>query len=472
MKHRKNTEKGQALIIIVVAIISLIGITGLAVDGGMIFSDRRHAQNAADTAAMAGAMAKIYAEGEGWSDATIAAYWDTKARDMANTNGYAGDLVNNSVYVYTCDMVDSSCGYYSGSSNYVQVVIDSHVNTFFAKVLGIDQLSNRVQAVALAKSGGGLYEGQNIIALSKECKVPGSFVVEGGAELHLEDEDGLGGLYVNTDSPTCGFTCNSANAYIDGEITTAGGEVDMSSSCSDNNTGGEPNTDGDQWPFPVFLEDFGIDVPPECTSPTGYYENFEVGTYDGSQTPSYDGDDNLYTGIELTVLHPGNYSDFPPQKDIALGKLKNTILMLPGTYCVNNVIKLNTQLLTLIGKDVTFYIRAGYDFSINGGTIQLDAPDDGDYAGYLMIVEPDYGNPLLSQVPVDCHITGNSENSYEGAIFAPYCDCNVEGTGDVESVISSQLICYTVKITGTTAINMSYDASKNPATKTKTGLVR
>ena len=471
MKRRRNSEKGQAIIIIVIAMISLIGITGLAVDGGMVFSDRRHAQNAADTSALAGAMAKIYAEEEGWSDSTVSAYLNTSARAMAGENGYIGDLVNNTVYVYTCDMLDSNCGYYTGNSNYVQVIIESHVETFFAKILGVQQLSNRVEAVALAKSGGGLYDGQNIIALSKACKVPGSFVVEGGAELHLEDEDGIGGLFVNTDSVTCGFTCNSANAYIEGVITTAGGEVDMSSSCSENNSGGEPNTEGDQWPFPVFLEDYGIDVPPECTSPMGHYVNFD-GTYDGTQTPGYTGDDGIYTGIALTVLYPGKYSDFPPQQDIALGKLKNTILMLPGTYCVNDVIKLNTQKLKLIGKDVTIYIRAGYDFSINGGTIQLDAPDDGDYAGYLMIVEPDYGNPLLSKTPVDCHITGNSNNFYEGAIFAPYCNCNIEGTGDVESVISSQMICYTVKITGTTAINMLYDASKNPATKTRTGLVK
>ena len=52
-------QRGQALIIIAFAIIGLIGMTGLAVDGGMAFSDRRHAQNAADTAAVAGALAKI-----------------------------------------------------------------------------------------------------------------------------------------------------------------------------------------------------------------------------------------------------------------------------------------------------------------------------------------------------------------------------------------------------------------------------
>ena len=466
MKHKQKKEKGQALIVIVIAMIALIGIVGLAVDGGMAFSDRRHAQNAADTSALAGAMAKINAG----SSANFA-LMETAARDMAEDNGYNGDLVTNVVYVYTCDMGNSSCGYYSGNPNYIQVIIESYVNTYFASVLGVQQLTNRVQAVALANSGGELYDGQNIIALSKECKEPGSFVISGGAEVYLEDEDGIGGVYVNTDDSSCGFYCSSANAYIHGTITTAGGEIDMSEACSENNTGGEPSTDGDQWPFPVLLEDFGIEVPSECTSPAGHYENFD-GTYDGSQTPDYTGDDDLYTGMDLTVLYPGNYSDFPPQQDIALGKIKNDILMLPGVYCVNHVIKLNTHNLNLVGKDVTFFIRQGYDFSIEGGTINLDAPDDGDYAGFLMIVEPDYGSPLLSENPVDCKITGNTANSYEGTIFAPYCDCEIEGTGSTESVVSSQLVCYTVKITGTTAINMTYDASKNAVTKNRTGLVR
>ena len=62
MNKKSQFESGQALILIVLAIFGLVGITGLAIDGGMSFSDRRHAQNAADTAALAGALAKINAQ--------------------------------------------------------------------------------------------------------------------------------------------------------------------------------------------------------------------------------------------------------------------------------------------------------------------------------------------------------------------------------------------------------------------------
>ena len=57
MKHSKH-EKGQALILIVLAIFGLVGLTGLTIDGGNAYSDRRHAQNAADAAVLAAALAK------------------------------------------------------------------------------------------------------------------------------------------------------------------------------------------------------------------------------------------------------------------------------------------------------------------------------------------------------------------------------------------------------------------------------
>ena len=57
MKLKLFAERGQALVLVALASIGLFAITGLAIDGSAKFSDRRHAQNAADTAAVAGALA-------------------------------------------------------------------------------------------------------------------------------------------------------------------------------------------------------------------------------------------------------------------------------------------------------------------------------------------------------------------------------------------------------------------------------
>ncbi|HTP00976.1 MAG TPA: pilus assembly protein TadG-related protein, partial [Anaerolineales bacterium] len=59
MNPTQKPERGQVLIIFVFAIIGLIAIAGLAIDGGNIYSDRSRARNAADAAALAGAMVKV-----------------------------------------------------------------------------------------------------------------------------------------------------------------------------------------------------------------------------------------------------------------------------------------------------------------------------------------------------------------------------------------------------------------------------
>lgn len=461
MKFKFKGQRGQAMIIIVFSIIALIGVTGLAVDGGMAFSDRRHAQNTADTAAMAGAMARINAAklGTNQKDALTVA-----AMNMAFDNGYDSNLVTNTVEVYTCNELASSCGApYTGDANYVQVIITSHINTFFAGVIGIRQMHNRVQAVALAKVADDFYDGRNIVSLANQCENPVNFSIGGTAQVTLT---GGGGLFVNTDAADggCGFTCNSNANTIIGNIATAGGGINFGGKCTNT---GSTATNGTQWKFPVTLADMSIDVPPECTAPVGTYTNYNSGYTGPNVFPGY-----VNNGQGVTVLSPGLYSDFPPPTLIAEGKVYPRILMLPGVYCVNHVIKLTgSSPDLLIGKDITFFIRAGYNFSIDGGVVKLDAPDSGDYAGYLIIVEPDYGNPLLSKNPEACKINGNSVNTFEGAIFAPYCDVNINGSG-ITSSLSSQVIGYTVKIDGTGVVDISYDAGKNPKLKAKTGMIK
>ena len=47
-------ERGQTLLIFVLALTVLLGFTAMAIDLGLFFEDRRHLQNTADAAALAG----------------------------------------------------------------------------------------------------------------------------------------------------------------------------------------------------------------------------------------------------------------------------------------------------------------------------------------------------------------------------------------------------------------------------------
>src|ERR1051325_1332199 len=125
---KRSFERGQALILIALAAIGLFGMAGLAIDGSAKFSDRRHAQNAADTAALAASLAKV----KGHTD------WKLYGLDRALSNGYDNNLISNTVTVYSCDEAGSGCGHNSGDSNYVRVAINSKINTTFARVIGIN----------------------------------------------------------------------------------------------------------------------------------------------------------------------------------------------------------------------------------------------------------------------------------------------------------------------------------------------
>ena len=53
MEKSIQTERGQVLVIMVFGIILMLIVAGLAIDGGTLFTETRHAQNAADATALA-----------------------------------------------------------------------------------------------------------------------------------------------------------------------------------------------------------------------------------------------------------------------------------------------------------------------------------------------------------------------------------------------------------------------------------
>jgi Flp pilus assembly protein TadG len=455
MKRMAFKESGQALILITLAAIGLVGIVGLAIDGSAKFSDRRHAQNAADSAALAGSLALVNPATE--SD------WENIARNRASDNGYVGDLANNQVWVYKCSVPKSDakrntvpnnvdCGIaYEGNSSYVQVVIKSEINTYFARIFGIRKTQNIVNAVTYWKPRGENYDGNLIVALNPNaCSgggADGNLVLgTSGGGTGVINLTG-GGAYVNSSAPGCGMNltgCPVVN-ITNGELGSSGtGNINLSSSsgtCSSSFVGPTPTYSNDPYPFPPEMPD----EPSECVSPAGTFTS--------------------NSSTHITTLNPGRYNEFPPKSGGGY-TVYDTINMNPGIYCVNDVVKLTDQHLQLTGHNVTVFIRKGYSFSLQGGSIVIDAPDSGDYAGYAIIVDSDFTGS-----PKNCVIDGNSENSFTGTIFAPYCNLTINGTSDPTSY-SAQLIAYTVKLNGSAAVNLTYNVSDNAKSQPKVGLIR
>ena len=196
MKHSKY-ERGQALILIVFAIFGLVGLTGLTIDGGNVFADRRHAQNAADTAAYAAALTKV--RGGDWQSDGLA---------RAADNDYDNNGTSNTVQVVS----PPASGTYAGNPDYIQVLITSHVDTYFARVVGIEQMTNDVQAISKTKlSGiGPLFDGEAMVAL-KETGT--TFSTCGNPNVNIENS----GIFVNSSS-NCAM---GASGNVDLAVDTA-----------------------------------------------------------------------------------------------------------------------------------------------------------------------------------------------------------------------------------------------------------
>ncbi len=184
MIFKQRTERGQAIILIVLGIVGLIALTALAIDAGNAFSDRRNAQSAADTAAFAAGMEKIQdtpsSDGDGYN-------WSSAALTRASSNGYINDGVHDTVTVNNPPVAgcNGNNGPYAGNSEYYQVIIRSNVNTFFAPIVGISQTHNCVEAIAHVKPGvyTSLALGSAIAAVS--CTGKDTIVASGSTEVTL-----------------------------------------------------------------------------------------------------------------------------------------------------------------------------------------------------------------------------------------------------------------------------------------------
>ena len=307
MNHSKY-EKGQALIIIVLAIFGLVGLTGLTIDGGNVYSDRRHAQNAADAAAMAAALTKVRA-GD----------WQAAGMARAADNDYDNNGTSNTVQVVSPPI----SGTYTGNPDYIQVLITSHVDTYFAGVVGIHQMTNRVQAVSKTKlSGiGPLFDGEAMVALSPDDE--NAFSTCGNPNVNIENS----GIFVNSDH-NCAM---GASGNVDLSVDTAYSVVNSGSPLCTN---GNVNVVG-----PVVGGAEQIEYPPRIDLPAPSI------TCTGKATrPAWM---ETHTSPEIT-------SGLTVNGDRTFA---------PGNYCFDGNVRFNGGDIT--ANFVSFKFTDG-DFSLNG----------------------------------------------------------------------------------------------------------
>lgn len=131
-------ERGQILILFVLAIFVVVGVVGIVLDGGAAYAQRREEQGVSDLAAMAGATAFLNASGSyGVKNAAA----EAAARANATQNGYTHGVDGTTVNVTISNATTASN---------VRVDITGQHHNNFAAILGMPTWDVSVTATAMA----------------------------------------------------------------------------------------------------------------------------------------------------------------------------------------------------------------------------------------------------------------------------------------------------------------------------------
>jgi Flp pilus assembly protein TadG len=434
MNHQHcDHERGQVLIILVGAIIGLFALTALAIDGGMAFSDRRNAQNAADAAALAGAYAVAHDPGDG----VLEHVRDNIVVPAAEARALANHFQDDANTTVTINYPPAS-GTYAGNPQYVQAIITSKVDTSLIHFAYNGEVKNTVEAVAhfTPATVAPLYNGNALVSLAPhEC--PG-LSANGNFTAILT----MGGIFVNSDCNPA-VEGNSNTKTIDSPSLSSVGTID-----DDFLDKGNIDIDSINQPAPQFPYPPGIDMvpPPDCAAaPDANYDS--VNQIWSPPTPG-----------GVAVIPGGLPHDFK-------GKLTR------GVYCIDSGgFTFNAQ-ADFIGQGVTLFITGDHpcDFTWNGGAkIQLYAPDATkwvaestcmndtcDYKGIVVYVDPKgFASWPDSK---DAVIDGNVTSEVYGTIYAPICNVKKAGTSGMQFV--GQVIGYTFQNIGTANLTLEYNAN-------------
>jgi hypothetical protein len=165
----KNAQSGQAIILIAVMMIGLIGALGLSIDGGGLFFLRRDTQNAVDAALLAAAYAQCAqdpAEAAAMTETEKDALVVEAALDAAERNGF----VDTDPAVNLTNRVDvqvnrgPTSGPKQGDTDYVEVIIRANKPSYFIQIVWGGQLSATSRGVSYCSAARSTNPGAGMMA--------------------------------------------------------------------------------------------------------------------------------------------------------------------------------------------------------------------------------------------------------------------------------------------------------------------
>ncbi len=417
-------EHGQILALFSIGLIVLLGFMALAVDVGLLWSDRRQMQTAADAAAEAGAVALRQGNNV-----------ITAARDASGLNSYTdGGVVDGNTISVTVNNPPNS-GPYSGNANYVEAIVEQPQCTFFLRALGYRTVDVSTRAVSGYVNGPGCLIGLNASA-SNTISVTGSSTVNAPLCNVIDDSSA------------------SSNALaVNGGASITANAIGVVGNYQAG-TGYTPTPKTAIAPLPDPLSNLTAptigSIPASCNALTTSEHGY---TAVGGETISpgvYCGGIKVQGGVTLH-LNPGLY--------ILYG---GGLTVSPGTITGTGVSFFNTGTASGNTGYKGINIAGGSTATLSAPTSQLTGVTGGPWEGILFFQDRGICTGT-SFCDTSGHtsgtlntISGTSGGSFQGVLYFPNTPVNYSGGSSV--IGYTELIADAVTISGTSTFGTDFSA--------------
>jgi Putative Flp pilus-assembly TadE/G-like len=386
---------GQMMLLVTVALIVLLGLAGLATDFGLLWTEKRQIQTAADAAAVAGALAVVSG-----GNVTTAAKTDSSVNGFTDGSNSVTVTVNN----------PPASGSYAGDSSAVEAIVTKPERTYFLRVLGYNSVAITGRAVA--------HTGAHDCIYVMDPSANNALVVSGSASL----SSGCG-IIVNSSSSqamvSSGSACISASAIgVNGNYS--------SGSCA-----------------PVPTPKTGV---PAALDPLAYLTEPTPGTCTPSTASGHG-----YTATNGATISHGTYcSGITVPGGVTLNLNSGLYILDGGGLTVSGT-------SSIIGTGVTFYNTQGAasykPIVISGGSSSsLTAPTSGTYEGILFFEDRSITSTQQNT------ISGGSTGAFQGALYFLHSPLVYSGGSIGSSTAYTVIVADTLTISGSSTVNDDYSS--------------
>ncbi len=468
LSRLRGTHRGQAIILIALGLIILLGFTGLAIDGGSLFFTQRNARNAADAAVLAGTYVMCTQYEDPGRNAAIV----SEALRAAAENGFSA--AETTVQIED-EITEEPITSYPDKSGYLRVIISTQAPTYFIQIIYSGPTEVTADSIGLCQPervAGPADIG--ILALSKDaCRA-----FENNGTGYFESN---AGVWVNSSKSKPPDSCDAA--YLSGTSSTVLCEPGLNSVGSayyePQDPGGGYYTDSDDTCEEVGddtvntgveqIDDPLAGIDPPWAACAGTLRSVDHAQSDPEGDPLY--------------INPGHYS--------LIKATSGTVILRPGIYCIDSPTAnhgLESVGGQFIGDGVMIFLKRG-SFTLSANVVNdLRAPTDTtcfdnsfgtgtcDWRGMLLYSfqgEP-YGNQSdatpsnyadgtnANGAPgsdnVDISVAGSGGTNFTGTVYAPFNHCKIVGNSGTIG-LNSQFICETVFVAGDGEFYLNYEPS-------------